>query len=36
MRKTVESGGRRTLGVCAEGCYKHFVSGKWVCCKCGK
>lgn len=24
------------LSECAEGCYKHFVKGKWVCCKCGK
>lgn len=23
------------LRVCAEGCYKHRVDGKWVCCKCG-
>lgn len=21
--------------VCAEGCYKHYVNGEWVCCKCG-
>lgn len=25
----------RVLTVCPEGCYKHFVNGKWVCCKCG-
>ncbi|MEC3976254.1 hypothetical protein [Amycolatopsis sp. H20-H5] len=25
----------RELGVCIEGCYKHYVNGKWVCCKCG-
>jgi hypothetical protein len=23
------------LSVCPEGCYKHFVKGKWVCCKYG-
>jgi hypothetical protein len=21
--------------VCPEGCYKHYVNGKWICCKCG-
>jgi hypothetical protein len=25
----------RFLTACAEGCYKHHVNGKWVCCKCG-
>jgi hypothetical protein len=25
----------KPLSACAEGCYKHFVDGKWVCCKCG-
>lgn len=24
----------RLLRVCAEGCYKHLVNGKWICCKC--
>jgi hypothetical protein len=24
-----------TMERCAEGCYKHSVNGKWVCCKCG-
>lgn len=23
------------LTACAEGCYKHYVEGQWVCCKCG-
>lgn len=23
------------LKACAEGCYRHFKDGKWVCCKCG-
>jgi hypothetical protein len=23
------------LSACAEGCYKHYKNGKWVCCKCG-
>jgi hypothetical protein len=23
------------LRVCPAGCYKHFVHGKWVCCRCG-
>lgn len=35
MRNT-EWGGGKPLGVCAEGCYKHRVDGKWVCCKCGE
>lgn len=26
----------RALSACAEGCYKHFKGGKWVCCKCGQ
>jgi hypothetical protein len=26
----------QVLSVCAEGCYKHFKAGKWVCCKCGE
>jgi hypothetical protein len=21
---------------CPEGCYKHYVNGRWICCKCGK
>lgn len=25
----------RFLQACAEGCYKHFRDGRWVCCKCG-
>jgi hypothetical protein len=25
----------RFLQACAEGCYKHYRDGKWVCCKCG-
>ena len=24
------------LSACAEGCYKHFQGGRWVCCKCGE
>lgn len=23
------------LTACAEGCYKHKINGKWICCKCG-
>lgn len=42
MRKNTTSrpsewgGGRvvRFLSACAEGCYKHFVNGRWICCKC--
>lgn len=22
--------------MCPEGCYKHFVNGRWICCKCGQ
>jgi len=25
----------KLLSACSEGCYKHNVNGKWVCCKCG-
>jgi len=28
-------GKAQSLSACAEGCYKHKINGKWVCCKCG-